>query len=180
MMNKALFFDRDGVINIEKNYVYKIEDFEFISDIFSLAKEAQEKGYLLIVITNQAGIGRGYYTEADFQKLTQWMVRQFANKSIDISHVYHCPYHPQFGIGGYKKDSFDRKPNPGMLLRARDKFDLDLSQCLLVGDKVSDIEAGENAGLSDMFLLSSDIALSNVSEKYQVVASLSEIKIPPL
>jgi len=153
---KALFLDRDGVINVEKNYVWRIEDFEFVPGIFELCETAQHLGFLLVVITNQAGIGRGYYTEADYQKLTEWMVEQFRARSIDISRVYHCPHHPTAGIGEYRQESYDRKPNPGMILKARDDLDLDLSQCVLIGDKDSDIEAGLGAGVGYLVKLDHD------------------------
>ena len=91
---KALFLDRDGVINVEKNYVYRIEDFEFLPGIFELCALAQRLGFLLVVITNQAGIGRGFYSEADFQQLTSWMLAQFQARGISIEQVYHFPYHP--------------------------------------------------------------------------------------
>lgn len=146
-MNRALFLDRDGVINVEKNYVYKIEDFEFIDGIFELTKYFQDKGYLIVVITNQAGIGRGYYTEEDFHKLNDWMIEQFKKRSITITEVYYCPYHPTHGIGEYLKDSFERKPNPGMILKASEKYNIDLSESVLIGDKDSDIKAGEAAGI---------------------------------
>ena len=153
---KALFLDRDGVINVEKNYVWRIEDFEFMPGIFELCETAQQLGFLLVVITNQAGIGRGYYTEADYQKLTDWMVEQLRARSIEISRVYHCPYHPTAGIGEYRRESFDRKPNPGMILKARDDLHLDLSQCVLLGDKDSDIEAGRAAGVGHLAKLVHD------------------------
>jgi D-glycero-D-manno-heptose 1,7-bisphosphate phosphatase len=144
---RALFLDRDGVINVEKNYVHRAEDFEFLPGIFELCATAKGLGFRLIVITNQAGIGRGYYDEAEFQRLTGWMLRQFQERGIPIDRVYHCPYHPTAGVGEYRRDSFDRKPNPGMLLKAQRDFGLDLSQCVLVGDKDSDIEAGRAAGI---------------------------------
>lgn len=152
-MNKALFLDRDGVINVDKNYVHKIEDFEFVDGIFELTKYFQDKGYLIIVITNQAGIGRGYYTEKDFHVLNDWMVEQFKKKGINITEVYYCPFHPTHGIGEYKKDSFDRKPNPGMILKAKEKYNIDLDESVLIGDKDSDIQAGENAGVKKNFLI---------------------------
>lgn len=144
---KALFLDRDGVINVEKNYVYRIEDFEFLPGIFDLCTLAKQLGFLLVVITNQAGIGRGYYSEADFQRLTDWMLKKFQAHGIKIDRVYHCPYHPTAGIGEYRQESFDRKPNPGMILKARQEFNLNLSQSALIGDKNSDIEAGRAAGI---------------------------------
>lgn len=146
-MNKALFLDRDGVINVEKNYVFKIEDFEFIEGIFELIKTFQDKGYLIIVITNQAGIGRGYYTEEDFHKLNDWMIEQFKQRGITITGVYYCPYHPTHGIGEYLKDSYDRKPNPGMILKASERYSIDLKQSVLIGDKDTDIKAGQAAGI---------------------------------
>ena len=146
-MRKALFLDRDGVINVEKHYVYRIEDFVFIPGIFELCATAMRLEYRLVVITNQAGIGRGYYTEADYQRLTDWMLDVFRARGIEINRVYHCPYHPTEGIGEYRQESFDRKPNPGMILKAKRDFDLDLSQSVLIGDKDSDIEAGRAAGL---------------------------------
>jgi D-glycero-D-manno-heptose 1,7-bisphosphate phosphatase len=146
-VRKALFLDRDGVINVEKNYVYRIEDFEFMPGIFDLCAQAQALGYCLVVITNQAGIARGYYSEADYQRLTDWMLGEFRARGITIDRVYHCPYHPTEGIGAYRRDSFHRKPNPGMILDARDALGLDLSRSVLVGDKDSDIEAGRAAGV---------------------------------
>lgn len=150
---RALFLDRDGVINVEKNYVYRIEDFEFLPGIFDLTATARELGLALVVVTNQAGIGRGYYTEADFQRLTDWMLGEFMARGIGIDRVYHCPYHPTAGVGEYLRESFDRKPNPGMLFKARDELDLDLRGSVLLGDKASDIEAGRAAGVGHLLLL---------------------------
>ena len=93
-MKKALFLDRDGVINKEKNYLYKIEDFEFIDGVFDTCRYFQDLGYLIIVITNQAGIARGKYTEKDFEILTTWMLKEFEKENITISKVYYCPHHP--------------------------------------------------------------------------------------
>jgi len=115
---KALILDRDGVVNLDKDYVYRIEDFEFIDGIFNLCRDAAAQGYLIFIITNQSGIGRGYYTEADFHALTDWMKARFHEEGVTITQVYFCPYHPVHGIGKYKQDSNDRKPNPGMILRA--------------------------------------------------------------
>ena len=151
---KALFLDRDGVINVEKHYVHKIEDFEFIDGIFELARAAEKKGYLIIVITNQSGIGRGFYSEAVFYHLTEWMVEQFRSKGVSISKVYFAPHHPLHGIGEYKRESEDRKPNPGMILKAAKEFDLDLTRSVLVGDQISDVKAGRLAGVGCIVLFS--------------------------
>lgn len=152
-LRRALFLDRDGVINVEKNYVHRIEDFEFMPGIFDLCETARSLGLTLVVVTNQAGIGRGYYTEADYQRLTAWMLGEFRARGIAIDGVYHCPYHPTAGIGAYRRESFDRKPNPGMLFKARDALGLDLPHCVLIGDKTSDIEAGRAAGVGHLLLL---------------------------
>jgi D-glycero-D-manno-heptose 1,7-bisphosphate phosphatase len=153
LRNKALFLDRDGVINVEKNYVHRIEDFEFVPGVFELCRIAGDLGFHLIVVTNQAGIGRGLYTETDFQHLTAWMVDTFRQRGIVIARVYHCPHHPTAGLGTYRRDCFDRKPHPGMLLRARDELRLDLARSVLIGDKDSDIEAGQAAGVGGLIRL---------------------------
>ena len=142
MKHKALFLDRDGTINIEKNYIYKIEDFEFINGIIELIKNYQKQGFLIFIITNQAGIARGFYTENDYQILTHWMLKQFETKEIKITKVYHCPHHPE--ITG---ECNFRKPNPGMILQAIDEYNIDPANSVLIGDKKSDILAGENAGI---------------------------------
>ena len=153
---KALFLDRDGVINVEKNYVHGIEDFEFLPGIFDLCATARDLGFRLVVITNQAGIGRGLYTEADFEHLTDWMVGAFQQRDIVITRVYHCPHHPTAGIGAYRRDCFDRKPHPGMLLRARDELHLDMAGSVLIGDKDSDIEAGMAASVGGLIRLATN------------------------
>lgn len=146
-MTPALFLDRDGVINLEKNYVHRIQDFDFIEGIFDLGRTANRLGFKIVVITNQAGIGRGYYDEQQFHHLTDWMLAQFAEHQVAISKVYFCPYHPTAGIGEYRRESFDRKPNPGMILTAKRDLDIDLEASVLVGDKESDLQAGQAAGI---------------------------------
>lgn len=140
--NKALFLDRDGTINIEKNYVHRIEDFEFIDGIKELVSDYFNNGYIILIITNQAGIARGFYAEKDYQKLTNWMLAEFKKNGIVISKVYHCPHHPE--ITG---ECGCRKPKPGMILKAISEFNIDPVNSVLIGDKKSDILAGENAGI---------------------------------
>lgn len=147
-MRKALFLDRDGVINVDRNYVYKVSDFEFIDGIFDLCRKYQEQGYLIFVVTNQAGIARNIFTEDDFRVLTDWMISQFREKGINIEKVYYCPHHPDFtGICNC------RKPNPGLFLRAAREFDIDMSESVLIGDKESDILAGEKAGIKTLLYI---------------------------
>ena len=146
-MQRALFLDRDGVINVDRNYVHRSEDFDFLPGIFDLCRTAQDARFIPIVITNQAGIGRGIYSEEDYQRLTSWMLERFLEHGVRIGRVYHCPYHPTAGIGLYRRESFDRKPNPGMILKAKEEFALDLANSVLVGDKDTDIAAGRAAGV---------------------------------
>lgn len=144
---KALFLDRDGVINHDEGYTSNTENFRFIDGIFDLCRAATQRGYLLIVVTNQAGIGRGYYSTEEFLALTTWMRERFAAEGATLTGVFYCPYHPEHGIGHYKMDSLDRKPNPGMLLRAASTFGVDLAQSIMIGDKDSDMQAASNAGV---------------------------------
>lgn len=157
MPRAALFLDRDGVINIDHGYVHRVEDFEFIPGIFELVALANRLGYLVIVVTNQAGIGRGYYTEDDFHKLTRWMKTEFLSRGAHIDDVYFSPFHPEHGLGGYCKESDCRKPRPGMLLQAQKDYDIDLGRSLLVGDKPSDMEAGRAAGVSTLIQLAEHV-----------------------
>ena len=145
--NKALLLDRDGVVNQDHGYVHKIADFHFIDGIFELTSAAVARGYLIFIVTNQAGIGRGFFTVSDFESLTSWMCAQFKEEKVPISKVYYSPFHPEHGIGIFKQDHMSRKPNPGMILGAKDEFNLDLTESILIGDKLSDIQAGVNAGV---------------------------------
>jgi D-glycero-D-manno-heptose 1,7-bisphosphate phosphatase len=149
----ALFLDRDGVINHETDYLYRIADVRWVDGIFPLCSTAQQLGYKLVVITNQSGIARGLYTEADFHILMDWMRSQFLARGITLDAVYFCPYHPAHGVGDYRREHPDRKPAPGMLLRAAHDLSLDLTRSVLVGDRCSDIAAAHAAGLAQAFLL---------------------------
>lgn len=146
-VSSALFLDRDGVINVDHGYVGRVDDFQFMPGIFDLVRAARSLGLRIVVVTNQAGIGRGFYSEADFAALTQWMCERFAEAGAAIDRVYHCPAHPTAGVGAYRVDSPMRKPRPGMLLAARDDLGLDLSRSALLGDKPSDMAAGRAAGV---------------------------------
>lgn len=159
--NKALFLDRDGVINVEKNYVYKIEDFEFIEGIFEFVKVFVLAGYKIVVVTNQAGIAREFYTVEDFELLTSWMKRCFLKHNIFIDRVYYCPHHPS-----YTGDCLCRKPNPGMFESAAEDLDLNMNDSVMIGDKVSDLIAAESAGIKKTYLFTSgDADHSNATRK---------------
>ena len=174
MAKRALFLDRDGVINVNHGYVHKISDFDFLDGVFDLVLRAKELGYLVIVITNQAGIGRGFYTEADFYTLSEWMCRKFKSIGATIDRVYFSPFHPTAGLGKYLKDDFSRKPNPGMILQAELDFDINLKSSVLIGDKISDIEAGLSAGIGKNILLATDDAQNDSRLKFLKVSSLEE------
>jgi len=139
---KALFLDRDGVINVDHNYVCKPGDTEWVPGIFELCAEAQRAGYLLVVVTNQAGIARGYYSAKEFLTYTQWVHEQFALKGAPLIATYYCPHHPDF-----TPVCECRKPMPGMISSAIADLELERTSCVLVGDKKSDLQAGAAAGL---------------------------------
>lgn len=155
LQNKALFLDRDGVVNVDHGYVYQSEEFEFIDGIFSTCKKFYDAGYKIIVVTNQSGIGRGYYTEADFLALTQWMKTQFRNHNIEIADVYFCPHHPKKALPEYLKQCDCRKPAPGMLLQGIKEHNIDPKYCIMVGDKLSDMQAAKKAHIATRVLVRS-------------------------
>lgn len=170
-MKRALFLDRDGVINEDGHFIHRPEEFRFMDGIFELCRAAADKGYLLIIVTNQSGIARGMYSEADFLKLTDWMCAKFREENVLIDKVYFCPYHPKDGVGSYKQDSYDRKPHPGMILRARDEFGIDLGRSIIIGDKDSDMEAGRRARVGKLCLLAGEYP-HRASEDVAVLDSL--------
>jgi len=145
----ALFLDRDGVVNVDHGYVHRVEQFEFLPGIFELARfVAQDLHWPIVVVSNQSGIGRGLFDEAAHAALTAWMCDRFREQQAPIARAYHCPYHPEHGIGDYRRDHDWRKPRPGMILQAAADLDLDLSRSVLIGDRLSDIEAAAAAGIS--------------------------------
>ncbi len=163
--SKALFLDRDGVINVEKEYLYKIEEVAFVTGIFELCRHYQQQGYLIIIVTNQSGIARGMYTEEDFAQLSAWMQEAFAKEGITISAIYNCPHHPDF-----TGDCACRKPKPKMLLDAARQYGLDMAHSLLIGDSERDIEAAVAAGVGETVLLSSRVKSSKAT---RIVTELS-------
>lgn len=175
MKNKGLLLDRDGVININHGYVYEKKNCQFIEGIFDLARLAISKNFIICIITNQAGIGRGYYSEKQFHDFMDWMSIQFKNEGAFISKVFYSPYHPVHGKGIYKKDDNSRKPNPGMLLQAIKEFDLDPDKSILIGDSVSDIQAGIAAGIgTNLYLGESEMINKLDSHLYNKISSLSD------
>ena len=171
----ALFLDRDGVINEEIGYLHRSEDVRWVEGIFPLCRKAAQLGYRLVVVTNQAGIARGLYTTTDFEALMHWMRAEFRAEGVTLDAVYHSPYHPEHGVGPWRREHADRKPGPGMLLRAARDLGVDLSRSVMVGDRCSDVGAANAAGLSRVFLLRGT-ELRDCGGQYTPVNSLAEVE----
>lgn len=177
----AVFLDRDGVINIEKNYLFKVSEFEFIGDVFDNCRRFNSLGYRIVIVTNQAGIARGYYDEKAYSTLTSWMLAEFAEHKITISGVYHCPHHPEGVIEKYAIECLCRKPNPGMFIQAQQDLNIDMKRSLMLGDKLSDVKAGLSAGVGRNVLVRTGHSLSTLSEfeleEFEVIDCLSDLEI---
>jgi D-glycero-D-manno-heptose 1,7-bisphosphate phosphatase len=155
MSIKTIFLDRDGVINKEINYLHKIDDFEFIDGAFETCQYLISLDYQIIVITNQSGISRGYYTEKDFQIITEWMIAEFQKNDIIILDIFHCPHLPNSNCNC-------RKPKPGMLLDAKYKHNIDMQNSWLIGDKEIDIIAANSSGITNTILVKSGHKINEV------------------
>ncbi|MEM8634252.1 MAG: HAD family hydrolase [Pseudomonadota bacterium] len=154
----ALFLDRDGVINLDKGYVSSIEDFEWVDGAVDCVRNFNARGWFVFVVTNQSGIARGYYTEAAMEALHSWMLAELENSGAAIDRIYHCPFHAEGEIAAYRKDSFDRKPKPGMLLQAMADFPVKRETSFLIGDKPADIEAAHAAGVGGFLFKGGNLA----------------------
>jgi D-glycero-D-manno-heptose 1,7-bisphosphate phosphatase len=152
---KAAFIDRDGVINEERNYVHRISDFVLLPGVIEGLQMLRDAGYRLIVVTNQAGIARGYYDQAEMDHLHDHMRELFAEHSILLDAIYFCPHHPQGCIKDFAVECDCRKPSPGLLIQAAKDFELNLATCVLIGDKLSDVRAGECAGVGRTVIVES-------------------------
>lgn len=150
---RALFLDRDGVINVDYGYVYTREGTKWLSGIFDLCRAARDAGYVLIVVTNQAGIARGLYDEGTFLEYTRWVHAEFERCGVALLATYYCPHHSVSGLGAFGVACDCRKPAPGMILAAGSAHDIELPGSILLGDKPSDIEAGLAAGVGVNVLL---------------------------
>jgi len=146
---KALFIDRDGIINVDHGYVYAIKDFEFSEGIFELLRLFIDAEYKLFIVTNQSGIGRGYYSEPDFHRLTKWMLEELEKRRIKIEKVLYCPHSPE-------NHCHCRKPDTGMIEEALLSYPLDLKHSWMIGDKASDIELAANAGIDNTIYIGED------------------------
>ena len=157
---KAAFLDRDGVINVDRAYVHQWDEFEFVPGAVDAMRRLHQAGYVLIVVTNQSGLARGMYSEAQFQELTRRMREALAEAGAPIEAVYHCPHHPKGQVPALAIDCDCRKPAPGLILQGAREHGLSLSASFMVGDKPSDIEAARAAGLGRAYIVHSDNAES--------------------
>jgi D-glycero-D-manno-heptose 1,7-bisphosphate phosphatase len=154
----ALFLDRDGVINVDKNYVYRVEDFEWVEGAAETIKAFNERGWWVFVVTNQSGIARGLYTEAQMETLHAHIGVELARAGARIDRFYHCPFHEDGTIAQYTKDSYDRKPKPGMLIRAMTDHPVIKEQSFLIGDKQADLDAAKAAGVRGFLFSGGNLA----------------------
>jgi D-glycero-D-manno-heptose 1,7-bisphosphate phosphatase len=160
ILRKAAFIDRDGVINRERGFVHRIEDFELIPGAIDALRALRDGGYLLVVVTNQSGIARGLYSEADYLRLTDHMSQMLAAGGASLAAALYCPHLPQASVERYRVDCDCRKPQPGMLRRAALELDIDMRESILIGDRVSDIQAGRAAGVRRCYLVRSGLPLT--------------------
>lgn len=151
-LRRAVFLDRDGTINEEKEYLWRIEEFSFINGTAEAIRLFKDAGYLVVVVTNQSGVGRGFYSEEDLERLHGHMLAELESMGAKVDAVYFCPHHPQHGVGRYAIECSCRKPLPGMLLLAARELDIDLASSWMLGDKSADIETGLSAGCRTMLV----------------------------
>lgn len=177
-MKKAIFLDRDGTINVEKHYLHKIEDFEFLPGVIEGLRLLVKANYLLVIITNQSGIGRGYYSEKDFHKLNDWMLETLDKQHVKVAKVYYCPHLPDANVKEYRVDCECRKPKLGMYMQAVKDFDIDLSQSFVIGDKIRDCAICETTACHG-FLISDNEDVEIISDvkvgKYERVSYASNL-----
>lgn len=173
-LSPALFLDRDGVVNSEIGYLYLPSQVRFIPGIFDLVRAARSLGSKIIIVTNQAGIARELYSEEDFHSLMRWMTGEFTREGAPLDGYYFCPHHPEYAIDRYRMDCPDRKPRPGMILRAARDHRIDLARSVLIGDRCSDLQAGSAAGIRQLLLLAgTEPSNCSLAIPYKVVTSLA-------
>ncbi|EMQ4857233.1 D-glycero-beta-D-manno-heptose 1,7-bisphosphate 7-phosphatase [Morganella morganii] len=149
----AVFLDRDGTINVDTGYVHKVDDFQFIENAIEAMQFIKQMGYALIIVTNQAGIARGMYTEDQFMHLTEWMDWSLADRGVDLDGIYYCPHHPEGTVEEFRQVCNCRKPAPGMLLDAQKYLKIDMGNSYMVGDKLDDMLAGRAAEVGTTVLV---------------------------
>lgn len=174
--SKAAFIDRDGVINKDFGYVYRIEDFELIPGVIEALSLLIKNGFLLIIITNQAGLARGYYSYSQLNKLHSYLIKILINSGVNLDAIYFCPHHPNGIVPSLSIECNCRKPAPGLIFRAEKDFNINLNLSVLFGDKMSDIQAGKSAGVGTNFIVNSGQKIwnSSYSEPDYIASNLLE------
>ncbi|KAE9530159.1 D-glycero-beta-D-manno-heptose 1,7-bisphosphate 7-phosphatase [Testudinibacter aquarius] len=163
-MEKAIFLDRDGTVNVDHGYVHEIDQFDFINGSIEALAELKKMGYLLVLVTNQSGIARGYFSEEQFLQLTEWFDWSLADRGVDFDGIYYCPHLPD-GVGEYRQDCDCRKPKPGMLLQAIQELNIDPNRSFMIGDKIEDLMAGKAAGVAHNILVRSGKTVTTEGEQ---------------
>jgi len=173
----AIFLDRDGTINADHGYVHEIDQFEFIDGVIDAMRELKEMGFALVVVTNQSGIARGKFSEAQFETLTEWMDWSLADRGVDLDGIYYCPHHPEAAVEEFRQQCDCRKPEPGMLISARDFLHIDMAASYMIGDKLEDMQAAQAAGVGTKVLVRSGKPVTEEAEKAAdwVIDSLAKL-----
>ncbi|MGV7094394.1 D-glycero-beta-D-manno-heptose 1,7-bisphosphate 7-phosphatase [Siccibacter turicensis] len=173
----AIFLDRDGTINVDHGYVHEIDKFEFIDGVIDALRELKAMGFALVLVTNQSGIARGLFTEAQFETLTEWMDWSLADRDVDLDGIYYCPHHPEANVEEYRQSCDCRKPAPGMLISARDFLHIDMSASYMVGDKLEDMQAAAAAQVGTRVLVRTGKPVTAEAEESAdwVLNSLAEL-----
>ena len=149
----AIFLDRDGTINVDHGYVHEIDEFEFIDGVIDAMRELKKMGYALIIVTNQSGIARGKFTEAQFETLTEWMDWSLADRDVELDGIYYCPHHPQGTVKSIVRSATVVNRIPGMFISARDFLHIDMAASYMVGDKIEDMQAAAAANVGTKVLV---------------------------
>jgi D-glycero-D-manno-heptose 1,7-bisphosphate phosphatase len=152
MRRRAVFLDRDGTLNVDKGFVHAPRDFEFVEGAVEAVKRLKESGFVVVVVTNQSGVGRGLYTERDVRRLHRWVNGELGKRGTTIDRFYFCPHHPDARVRRYRRDCPCRKPGPGMLLRAMSELGIEPRASYMIGDAARDVTAGKKAGVTAILI----------------------------
>ncbi len=152
MPARAVFLDRDGVIIEDTGYIDSIKRVSFIPEAAAALKKIREKGFKLVIVTNQSGVARGFFSEETLKKINKYIVDRLKAQNVEVDAVYCCPHHPEGKVKEYALSCFCRKPQPGMILQAAQDLKLDLANSFIIGDSERDILAGKNAGCKTIWL----------------------------
>ncbi|RXK34493.1 D-glycero-beta-D-manno-heptose-1,7-bisphosphate 7-phosphatase [Arsenophonus endosymbiont of Bemisia tabaci Asia II 3] len=173
----SIFLDRDGTINLDHGYVYEIDNFRFIESAIEAMLELKKMGYALILVTNQSGIARGFFTEAQFLELTKWMDWSLIDRGVEFDGIYYCPHHPDAIEQKYKQICDCRKPKAGMLLAARKQLNINMKASYMVGDKLSDMQASKEAHIGTNVLVTTGKSVTEDDKKSAdwIINSLADL-----